>query len=40
MTITRRTVLKSIAAALMAPTIRLRPEIDSGAGFRVHFFKE
>ena len=34
MSITRRTVLKSIAAALMAPTIRLRPEIDREALMR------
>lgn len=31
---TRRTVLKTIAAALMAPTIRLRPEIDREALMR------
>ena len=31
---TRRTVLKSIAAILMAPTIRLRPEIDREALMR------
>ena len=31
---TRRTVLKAIAAALMAPTIRLRPEIDREALMR------
>lgn len=34
MNLTRRTVLKSIAAALMAPTVRLRTEIDREALMR------
>jgi len=34
MNLTRRTVLKSIAAAMMAPTIRLRNEIDREALMR------
>lgn len=34
MVTTRRTALKAIAAALMAPTIRLRPEIDREALMR------
>jgi hypothetical protein len=34
MQLTRRTTLKAIAAALMAPTIRLRPEIDREALMR------